>query len=35
LNFGDWFSYALANNLQVPLLFVGDNFSHTDLVSSL
>lgn len=31
LNFGDCFSYALAECLQVPLLFVGNDFSHTDL----
>jgi ribonuclease VapC len=31
LNFGDSFSYALAKRLQVPLLFVGNDFSHTDL----
>lgn len=31
LNFGDCFSYALAIALNEPLLFVGDDFSHTDL----
>ena len=31
LNFGDCFSYALAKRLQVPLLFIGNDFSHTDL----
>lgn len=31
LNFGDSFSYALARRLGQPLLFVGDDFSHTDL----
>lgn len=31
LNFGDTFSYALARRLGQPLLFVGDDFSHTDL----
>ena len=31
LNFGDCFSYALAERLQVPLLFVGNDFSQTDL----
>jgi len=30
LNFGDCFSYALANREQVPLLFKGDDFSKTD-----
>lgn len=29
LNFGDCFAYALAKNLAVPLLFKGDDFSHT------
>lgn len=31
LNFGDCFSYALAERLQVPLLFFGNDFSQTDL----
>jgi len=31
LNFGDCFSYALANRLNVPLLFKGNDFSKTDL----
>ncbi len=31
LNFGDTFSYALAQQLGQPLLFVGDDFSHTDV----
>jgi len=31
LNFGDCFSYALANLEQVPLLFKGDDFSKTDV----
>ena len=31
LNFGDTFSYALARSLGQPLMFVGDDFSHTDL----
>ena len=31
LNFGDTFSYALARRLGQPLLFVGDDFSHTDV----
>ena len=31
LNFGDCFSYALAERLHVPLLFVGNDFSNTDL----
>ncbi|KMM16713.1 hypothetical protein SYNGFB01_09240 [Synechococcus sp. GFB01] len=33
LNFGDCFSYALARHFRVPLLFVGDDFSRTDLPS--
>ena len=35
LNFGDCFSYALARALDAPLLFKGDDFSHTDLRSAL
>ena len=31
LNFGDCFSYALAKHLGEPLLFVGDDFAHTDV----
>lgn len=31
LNLGDCFSYALAKWLDAPLLFKGDDFSHTDL----
>ena len=31
LNFGDTFSYALARRLGQPLLFVGDDFSKTDV----
>jgi len=31
LNFGDCFSYALAVARGVPLLFVGDDFSKTDV----
>lgn len=31
LNFGDCFSYALAVALNEPLLFVGNDFSNTDL----
>lgn len=33
LNFGDCFSYALARVLGEPLLFKGDDFSRTDLLS--
>ncbi|MGF1456844.1 MAG: type II toxin-antitoxin system VapC family toxin [Alphaproteobacteria bacterium] len=31
LNFGDCFAYALAKTHKAPLLFVGDDFSHTDV----
>lgn len=31
LNFGDCFTYAAAKNLKVPLLYVGDDFSRTDI----
>lgn len=35
LNFGDCFSYALAAAEREPLLFVGDDFGHTDIRSAL
>lgn len=31
LNFGDCFSYALAIDTDQPLLFVGNDFQHTDV----
>jgi len=31
LNFGDCFAYALATARREPLLFKGDDFSHTDV----
>ncbi len=31
LNFGDCFAYALAKSKREPLLFKGDDFSHTDV----
>ncbi len=31
LNFGDAFSYALAQALNAPLLFIGDDFGTTDV----
>jgi ribonuclease VapC len=31
LNFGDCFAYALARDLDEPLLFKGDDFGHTDI----
>jgi ribonuclease VapC len=35
LNFGDCFAYALARETGEPLLFKGDDFSKTDIVSAL
>jgi len=35
LNFGDCFAYALAVERNEPLLFKGDDFSHTDVRSAL
>ena len=35
LNFGDCFAYALAKQRNEPLLFKGQDFSRTDLVSAL
>lgn len=35
LNLGDTFSYALAKVTGEPLLFVGDDFTHTDVVPAL
>jgi ribonuclease VapC len=35
LNYGDCFSYALAKELDAPLLFIGDDFSQTDIRSVL
>ena len=35
LNFGDCFSYALAAERREPLLYVGDDFGHTDIRSAL
>nr|VFJ44825.1 MAG: ribonuclease VapC [Candidatus Kentron sp. DK] len=32
LNFGDCFTYALAKDMDMPLLFKGDDFTHTDLM---
>jgi ribonuclease VapC len=31
LNYGDCFAYALAKSRALPLLFVGDDFSRTDI----
>lgn len=35
LNFGDCFSYALAKTRNLPLLFKGDDFVHTDVEPAL
>jgi ribonuclease VapC len=35
LNFGDIFSYALAKVRDSPLLFKGDDFAQTDIVSAI
>ncbi|PND57520.1 VapC toxin family PIN domain ribonuclease [Mycobacterium sp. ENV421] len=34
LNLGDCYSYALASVTGEPLLFVGDDFTHTDIASA-
>lgn len=35
LNFGDCFSYVLAKQKRLPLLFIGNDFSQTDIESVL
>jgi ribonuclease VapC len=35
LNFGDCFAYALARATGEPLLYVGDDFGHTDVRAAL
>ena len=35
LNLGDCFSYALAKATGEPLLFVGNDFTHTDLLAAI
>lgn len=35
LNFGDLFAYALARQLDAPLLFRGDDFAQTDVRSAI
>lgn len=35
LNFGDCFAYEVAATLSAPLLFVGDDFTKTDLAAAL
>ena len=34
LNLGDCYSYALADVTGEPLLFIGDDFSHTDITAA-
>jgi ribonuclease VapC len=35
LNFGDSIAYALASSAREPLLFIGNDFSHTDIEPAL
>ncbi len=35
LNFGDCFAYALARDLGCPLLFKGNDFTHTDITAAI
>jgi len=35
LNFGDCFAYALAKAKREPMLFKGDDFTHTDVTSAI
>jgi ribonuclease VapC len=35
LNFGDCFAYDVAKEYNCPLLFIGDDFSKTDILSAL
>lgn len=35
LNFGDCFAYALAKDTGEPLLFKGNDFTHTDIASAV
>ena len=35
LNFGDLFAYALAKSRDIPLLFKGNDFAHTDVMSAV
>lgn len=35
LNFGDCFAYALAAERNCPLLYVGDDFAQTDIISAI
>lgn len=35
LNFGDCFAYALAKNMEEPVLFKGADFEQTDIASAI
>ena len=35
LNFGDLFAYALAKSRSIPLLYVGEDFARTDIISAM
>jgi ribonuclease VapC len=35
LNFGDCFAYALAKSNDCPLLYIGNDFAKTDIVSAI
>jgi ribonuclease VapC len=35
LNFGDCFAYALAKDMNEPLLFKGEDFRRTDIQSAI
>ena len=35
LNYGDCMTYAVAKRLDLPLLYKGDDFAHTDIRSAL
>ena len=35
LNYSDCFAYALAKTRNLPLLFKGDDFTHTDIISAV
>ncbi len=35
LNYGDMFSYALAKTYNIPLLFKGNDFIHTDVIPAI
>ncbi len=35
LNYSDCFAYALAKSRNLPLLFIGNDFTHTDIISAL